>query len=87
MHNVYLDNNATTPIHPEVQEVIKESLGLFGNASSAHSFGREAREKVDEARSHIASLINADPEEIIFTSCGSESNNLVIKGTTCEEMP
>jgi cysteine desulfurase len=87
MRKVYLDNNATTPIHPEVQEVIRESLGLFGNASSAHYLGQEAREKVEDARSHVAALVHADPEEIIFTSCGSESNNLAIKGTTCEEMP
>ncbi len=87
MRRVYLDNNATTPLHPEVKAAIRESLDLFGNASSAHFFGQEAREKVEEARASIASLVNAEPEEIIFTSCGSESNNLVIKGTTCEEMP
>ncbi len=87
MRRVYLDNNATTPIHPEVQEVIRESLGLFGNASSAHLFGQEARSRVEDARSNVAAFIHAEPEEIIFTSCGSESNNLAIKGTTCEEMP
>lgn len=87
MRKVYLDNNATTPLHPEVKQAIMDSLDLFGNASSAHFFGQEARDRVEAARAGIAALINADPEEIIFTSCGSESNNLVIKGATCEEMP
>ncbi|OGP61049.1 MAG: cysteine desulfurase NifS [Deltaproteobacteria bacterium RBG_13_61_14] len=87
MRNVYLDNNATTPIHPEVQEAIKEALPIYGNASSHHSFGQEARERVEDARVKLARLINADPSEIIFTSCGSESNNLVLKGVTCEYVP
>lgn len=86
MRNVYLDNNATTPIHPEVQEAIKEALPIYGNASSQHAFGQEARELVEASRVKLARLINADPAEIIFTSCGSESNNLVLKGVTCEYM-
>lgn len=84
MRKVYLDNNATTPIHPEVQEAIKAALPIFGNASSHHFFGQEARELVESSRAKLARLINADPSEIIFTSCGSESNNLVLKGVTCE---
>jgi len=84
MRNVYMDNNATTPIHPEVQEAIKQALPIYGNASSHHAFGEEARERVEDARAKLAQLINADPSEIIFTSCGSESNNLVLKGVTCE---
>jgi len=84
MRNVYLDNNATTPIHPEVQAAIREALPIYGNASSHHFFGQEARERVEDARVKLARLINADPAEIIFTSCGSESNNLVLKGVTCE---
>jgi len=86
MRKVYLDNNATTPLHPEVKQVIEKNLDLFGNASSAHFFGQEARKAIEEARKRVASLINASPEEIIFTSCGSESNNLVIKGVTCPDI-
>ena len=86
MRRVYLDNNATTPLHPEVKQAIIENLDLFGNASSAHFFGQEARKAVEDARQKLASLINAEPEEIIFTSCGSESNNLVIKGVTCQDI-
>ncbi|KPJ58775.1 MAG: cysteine desulfurase [Planctomycetes bacterium DG_23] len=84
MRRVYMDNNATTPIHPEVMEVLKESLDLYGNASSHHSFGTEAREKVEEARASVARLIGAQPEEIVFNSGGSEGNNYVVKGVTCE---
>jgi len=86
MRKTYLDNNATTPLHPEVKEAIAKSLDLFGNASSAHFFGQEARKAVDDARKKVAALINAKPGEIIFTSCGSESNNLVIKGATCQDV-
>jgi cysteine desulfurase len=86
MRKTYLDNNATTPLHPEVKEAIAKSLDLFGNASSAHFFGQEAKKAVDDARKKVAALINAKPGEIIFTSCGSESNNLVIKGVTCQDI-
>jgi len=86
MRKVYLDNNATTPLHPEVKQVMMNNLDLFGNASSAHFFGREARDAVEDARKKVAGIINAGPEEIIFTSCGSESNNLVIKGVTCQDV-
>ncbi len=84
MKRVYFDNNATTPLHPEVTEELRKYLELFGNASSAHAFGREARGIVESARAKLADLIGADPEEIIFTSGGSESNNLVFKGVTCQ---
>ena len=83
MKQVYLDYNATTPLREEVKEVIRENLDNFGNPSSLHSFGRKVRELVEEARYHVASLIGAEPKEIIFTSCGSESNNIVLKGTLC----
>ncbi len=86
MRKVYLDHNATTPLHPEVKKTIIDNLDLFGNASSAHFFGLEAREAIEKAREKLARLINAEPEEIIFTSCGSESNNLVIKGVTCQDI-
>jgi len=86
MRKVYLDNNATTPLHPEVKQAMIESMDLFGNASSIHYYGQEARKAVDEARKKVATLLNAGTEEIIFTSCGSESNNLVIKGVTCQDV-
>jgi cysteine desulfurase len=77
----YLDYNASTPLDPKVKEAVLPYLdGTFGNPSSIHSFGREARTAVDEARETIASLIGAKSKEIIFTSGGTESNNLAIHG-------
>ena len=75
---VYLDNNATTPLHPLVKEAVTEGLSIYGNASSYHSFGREAGEEIDEARENTARFIGAEPEEIIFTGSGSEANNTVL---------
>lgn len=75
---VYLDNNATTPIHPKVKEAIIEAVDLYGNPSSMHSFGLAAKEKIDEARKKIANFIGATPQEIIFTASGSEADNTVI---------
>ena len=56
---VYLDNNATTPLHPDVKKVLKEAFEIYGNASSMHSFGREAKATLDDARNRIAKFINA----------------------------
>jgi cysteine desulfurase len=79
---VYLDYNATTPIHPQVAEAMMPYFtDYFGNPSSNHAYGFRLRKAIDEAREQIASFIGAQAEEIIFTSCGSESNNLAIKGT------
>lgn len=81
MPEVYLDYNATAPVHPEVLEAMQPYLTeKFGNPSSLHSFGREAKVAVEEAREKVAKLINAHPSEIYFTSCGSESDNWAIKG-------
>ena len=81
MREVYLDNAATTPLLPEVRRVMLPFLdGLFGNPSSLHDWGDAAREAVAEARDKVAQLIGARAEEVIFTSCGTESNNLAIKG-------
>mgnify|MGYP006293067321 CR=1 FL=1 len=77
---VYMDNNATTPLHPEVKQAMTEALDVYGNASSMHASGREAKEGIDEARSRIAGLIGAEEGEIIFTSGGSEANNTILKG-------
>jgi len=76
---IYLDNNATTPLHPEVIKDLTDSFNIYGNPSSMHSFGREATSKVEWAREQVALLINAEKEEIIFTAGGSESNNMVLK--------
>ncbi len=79
---VYFDHSATTRVLPEVEEAMRPYfLSRWGNASSIHSFGREARAAIDNARKQVASLLNADPAEIIFTSGGTESDNLAIKGT------
>lgn len=81
MRRVYLDHNATTPMHPEVKAAMLPYFDqFFGNASSIHAFGREARAAVDEAREKVAALIGAEPAEIIFTSGGTESDNFAIKG-------
>ena len=78
---VYLDNSATTPIDKEVVEAMLPFLTeKFGNASSIHFFGQEARSAIDKARHQVADLINSRPNEIIFTSGGTESNNLAIRG-------
>ncbi|MCK4776797.1 MAG: aminotransferase class V-fold PLP-dependent enzyme, partial [Actinomycetia bacterium] len=83
MRLVYMDNNATTELHPEVIEKMNESFRYYGNASSMHSVGRESKEQIEEARNKVADLIGASPEEIIFTSGGSESNNTIINGIAC----
>lgn len=81
MRRVYLDNAATTPVRREVVEVMNRyMLEVYGNPSSIHWFGREARKGVEEAREHVAALIGARPEEIVFTSGATEADNLAIKG-------
>ena len=76
--SIYMDNNATTKVDPEVKKAVLDSLDLYGNASSMHGPGRVASAAVEKARSAMARLIGADPDEVIFTSGGSESNNTVI---------
>jgi cysteine desulfurase len=78
-HVYYFDNNATTRVAPEVVDVMIPFLReQWGNPSSTYGFGRQAGEQVDGARARVAALINAEPREIIFTSCGTESDNSAI---------
>src|SRR5437762_10042258 len=78
---VYFDYNATTPPAPEVTEaVVRVTRDIFGNASSVHHFGQQAKAAIDEARSAVAALINGDPSEVVFTSGGTESDNFAIRG-------
>ncbi|MEM3396861.1 MAG: cysteine desulfurase NifS [Thermoplasmata archaeon] len=78
---IYFDNSATTMVAPEVVEAMLPYFrDFYGNASSLHSFGQEAKRALEDSRAKIASLINAHPEEIIFTGGGTESDNIAIKG-------
>jgi len=79
---VYVDNNATTKVAPEVLEVMLPYFSdLYGNPSSMHFFGGQVQKKVNEAREQVADLLGAEASEIVFTSCGTESDNAAIQGT------
>ncbi len=81
----YLDHNATSPLRPAVLEAMLPYFGQhFGNASSRHEYGRAARRAIDEARQRVAFAVGANPTEVIFTSGGSEANNLFIKGAAAQ---
>ena len=82
MKTVYVDNNATTKVAPEVLEVMLPYFSeYYGNPSSMHFFGGQVQKKVDEAREKVADFLGAEPSEIVFTSCGTESDNAAILGT------
>lgn len=82
MKSVYADNNATTRVDPAVvEEMLPYFSNLYGNPSSMHYFGGQVEQKVVKAREQVAQLLNCDPSEIIFTSCGTESDSTAIKGT------
>ncbi|OGP93654.1 MAG: cysteine desulfurase NifS [Deltaproteobacteria bacterium RBG_16_48_10] len=82
MKTVYVDNNATTRVAPEVLEVMVPYFSeYYGNPSSMHFFGGQVQKKVDEARGKVAEFLGAEPSEIVFTSCGTESDNAAILGT------
>jgi cysteine desulfurase len=84
MHRIYFDHNATTPVDPAVvQAMLPYFSDVFGNASSIHSFGQRARAAVEQARESVARLVGARPAEIVFTSGGTESDNLAIFGVVC----
>lgn len=83
MNSIYLDHAASTPVHPEVAEVMLSVLkGQVGNASSVHAFGREAKRTVNGARDQLAGVLGASPDELIFTSGGTESDNLALFGVS-----
>lgn len=80
MQRVYLDNAATTPMHKEVIDTMTQCMqNIYGNPSSTHVFGREAKAQMELSRKKIAELLNVSPSEIVFTSCGTESNNFIIR--------
>ncbi len=82
MKTIYFDNNATTKVADEVLEEMKPFFcELYGNPSSMHTFGGQVGRKIKKAREQVASILGCDPDEIIFTSCGTESDNAAIKGT------
>jgi len=81
MRDVYLEHLAAAPVLPEARDAMLPYLGeVFGNPSSVHAWGDRARDALEKARGQVAGLINAKPQEITFTSCGTESNNLAVKG-------
>ncbi len=81
MRTVYLDNNATTQVAPEVIEAMLPFFrDSWGNPSSMHTFGGNVKKHIDKAREQVAALLGASPSEILFTSCGSESNNMALRG-------
>jgi len=85
---VYLDHNASTPLLDPVREAMLPWLGVrFGNASSRHEYGRAARRAIDDARAQVAAAVKAHPTEVVFTSGGSEANNLFIKGAAARMKP
>ncbi|HNS81138.1 MAG TPA: aminotransferase class V-fold PLP-dependent enzyme, partial [Kiritimatiellia bacterium] len=81
MKTVYLDNNATTQVAPEVIDAMLPFFrDSWGNPSSMHTFGGNVKKHIDKAREQVAALLGASPSEILFTSCGSESNNMALRG-------
>jgi cysteine desulfurase len=88
MQRIYLDHNATTPVDPAVlAAMLPYFSGEFGNASSIHAFGQQARAAVETAREQVAALLNARPQEIVFTSGGTESDNHAIFGGIQAALP
>ena len=83
MERYYFDHNATTPVSPEVIQAMVSCLAeVYGNASSIHHFGQGAKQRLEAARRQVAALVNASAAEIVFTSGGTEANNLAILGLT-----
>ena len=81
MNNIYMDYAATTPLDPRVlQAMLPYFSEKFGNPSSVHHYGQQAEAAVESARESVAGILNCRPDEVIFTSCGSESDNLALRG-------
>ena len=81
MQRFYFDHNATTPVSPEVLETAVACLGqVYGNASSIHHFGQAAKQRLEAARRQLAVLIHANPAEVVFTSGGTEADNMAVLG-------
>jgi cysteine desulfurase len=81
VHRIYFDHNATTPVHAAVADALSASIRAeFGNPSSVHHFGQQAKAAIDQARSAVAALIGSEPSEVVFTSGGTEGDNLAIRG-------
>lgn len=76
----YLDHNATTPLHPSIKAAMMEAMECYGNPSSIHSAGRDARAAVEKARRSVSALLNCTARRLVFTGSGSEANNLALKG-------
>ena len=83
---VYLDHNATTTVRPAAAEAVAAALSLTGNASSVHGFGRAVRRAVEDAREAVAALVGAAPADVVFTSGGTEANNLALRGAGRERI-
>jgi cysteine desulfurase len=83
---IYLDHNATTTVRPEAVRAVVETLSMCGNASSVHRFGRLARRVLEDAREQVASLVDVKPSQVIFTSGGTEANNLALSGSGCDRI-
>ncbi|NQW02183.1 MAG: cysteine desulfurase [Rhodospirillales bacterium] len=81
---VYMDHNATTTVRPEAASAVCEALALTGNASSVHRHGRLARRLIEDARDEVAALVGASPNDVIFTGCGTEANNLALLGVAVD---
>lgn len=80
---IYLDYNATTPLHPEVKQAMAQAMEYFGNPSSLHDFGRQASKRLEQARQEVATFIGATSDEIVFAGSGSEANNTVLNMVAC----
>jgi cysteine desulfurase len=88
LRHIYLDHNATTPLAPEAAAAVSEALREgFGNPSSLHWYGQAARAAIDDARGEVAALIGATPQEIVFTSSGTEADNLALRGVAWAARP
>ena len=85
---IYLDHNATTPVHPRVADAMNDAVrGCFGNPSSIHAFGQTAKAALDDARSAVAQLLGARPNDVIFSGSGTEADNLAIRGVAEARLP